>query len=123
MANKSGRQQRRLLALDLQAEQSRMTGPGTGTATGLEGLLSPDSDASSGGHRFMYGHGGRNIGIGMTASEDDHSDKRSSTSSTGWMMKNPLRQPLVTRAGEAPGQGIQLTIDTHAPTSKNDPNT
>ena len=69
----------------------------------------------------MYGHGGRNIGIGMTASEDDHSDKRSSTSSTGWMMKNPLRQPLVTQAREAPGQGIQLKIDTHAPTSKNDP--
>jgi hypothetical protein len=107
VANNVGRQQRRLLALDLQAEQPqpRMTGHG------IEGLISPDSDASSGGHRFMYG---RNLGIGINANEEDQSDKRSSTSSTGWMMKNPLRQPLVlaqavqTQTQAQPG----LKIDT-----------
>jgi hypothetical protein len=51
--------------------------------------MSPDSDASSGGHRFLYGR----QSLGMTPGDEDHSnsDKRSSTSSTGWMMKNPMR--------------------------------
>jgi len=34
----------------------------------------------------MYGR----QGLSMTPGEDE-SDKRSSTSSTGWMMKNPMR--------------------------------
>jgi hypothetical protein len=34
----------------------------------------------------MYGR----QGLSMTPGEED-SDKRSSTSSTGWMMKNPMR--------------------------------
>jgi hypothetical protein len=78
------------LALDLQAEQSQHQPRVPGH--GIEGLISPDSDASSGGHRFMYGH---SLGMGINANEEDQSDKRSSTSSAGWMMKNPLRQPLV----------------------------
>jgi hypothetical protein len=59
----------------------------------------------------MYG---RNLGMGINANEESQSDKRSSTSSTGWMMKNPLRQPLVlaqpvqTQAQTQPG----LKIDT-----------
>jgi hypothetical protein len=51
----------------------------------------------------MYGRD-----LGMTPAEEDQSDKRSSTSSVGWMMKNPLRPP----PQEAPPVA-KLQIDTN----------
>lgn len=79
----SGREQRRLLTLDIEAEQQKHH-----LATRLDDVISPDSDASSGGHRLMYR---RSMGVNTVEGDEDHSDKRSSSSSLGWMMKSPLR--------------------------------
>lgn len=83
---KAGREQRRLLAQDLEAEQYRQI------ASRLEGVVSPppDSDASSGGHRLMYRRS-LLVGTGAGDADEDISDRRSSSSSLGWMMKSPLR--------------------------------
>lgn len=77
-----GREQRRLLALDLELEQQRYA------SSLLDDITSPDSDASSGGHRLMYR---RSLGMTPADAEEDTSDKRSSSSSLQWMMKSPLR--------------------------------
>jgi hypothetical protein len=52
----------------------------------------------------MYGR----QGLSMTPGEED-SDKRSSTSSTGWMMKNPMR---TTPGAPLPNKPQKLKIDT-----------
>lgn len=82
----AGREQRRLLALDLELEQQRYA------SSRLEEVLSPDSDASSGGHRLMYR---RSLGLVPAEGEDEASDRRSSSSSLQWMMKSPLRPTQV----------------------------
>lgn len=53
----------------------------------------------------MYGRQSLN----MTHGEDNNSDKRSSTSSTGWMMKSPMRPTPGSIATHKP---IKLKIDT-----------
>jgi hypothetical protein len=52
----------------------------------------------------MYGR----QGLSMTPGEED-SDKRSSTSSTGWMMKNPMHP---TPGAPLPNKPQKLKIDT-----------
>lgn len=103
--NGTGREQRRLLALDIEAEQQRHI------AARLEGVVSPppESDASSGGHRLMYR---RSLGMTTGDGDEDISDRRSSSSSLGWMMKSPLRVTTVEDAQPEPPR--KNLVDTKA---------
>ena len=55
----------------------------------------------------MYGR----QGLSMTPGEDE-SDKRSSTSSTGWMMRNPMRPVPGAPPNHKPQNSKNLKIET-----------